>query len=54
MESGHSSWRKKEGFLLGKVENLQDVWWSGLCMVTAGETVSTWGVRALKQEAGSL
>lgn len=55
MDRSHSSWRR--AFLLGKVEVLQDVQWSGLCtltLVTTGEAGSTWEVRALKLGAVSL
>lgn len=50
MERSHSSWKKKELFLLRKVKVLQNVQWSGLCMVTAGETV-TLGGQSFKAES---
>lgn len=57
MEMSHILGGRRKVFLLGRVEILQDVQWSGLCMVTlvtAGETGSTWEGRALKLEAASL
>lgn len=57
METSHILGGRRKVFLLGRVEILQDVQLSGLCMVTlvtAGETGSTWEGRALKLETASL